>query len=212
MPHAEADARFEEALGVIIKAWTSTVRFSHSGRFWRYQDIIVDPPVSQKPHPPVWIAAGKPDSIRGVAVRGCRLLLDQFAPADTIGDRIALFRTECVAHGRRFDPMDVAVARNLYVARDAGDTRTALLRLAQSHERMLALARHPGGRNESHITAYARTPGLTEGSALYGTPNQIAAQLEALSAVGVRQVLLHGGDSTAQSIRRFATEIMPAFI
>src|ERR1700726_4978331 len=121
IPYEEAEARFEEALQVIITAWTSNARFSHSGRFWQYEDIIVEPPTSQKPHPPVWIAAGRPDSIRSVAARGCKLLLDQFASTETVGERLALFRAECEARGRTFDPMDVAVARNLYVAKDAGD-------------------------------------------------------------------------------------------
>lgn len=210
-PYEEAGPRFEEALEIIIKAWTSDARFSHHGRFWHYDDIVVDPPTLQRPHPPVWIAAGKPDSIRSVAARGCKLLLDQFASTRTIGERIALFRAECEARGRTFGPMDVAVARNLYVARDASDTQAALRSLAQSHERMVALSRHPDARNQSHITAYADTPGLTEASALYGTPEQIATELRALRAAGVQQVLLHSGHPKRQTLRRFSTEIMPAF-
>jgi len=104
IPYEEAQARFEEALQVIIRAWTSNVRFSHNGRFWQYEDIIVEPPTSQKPHPPVWIAAGRPDSIRSVAARACKLLLDQFASTETVGERVALFRAECEARGRTFDP------------------------------------------------------------------------------------------------------------
>jgi alkanesulfonate monooxygenase SsuD/methylene tetrahydromethanopterin reductase-like flavin-dependent oxidoreductase (luciferase family) len=211
MPYEEAQARFEEALPLIIRAWISNARFSHNGRFWQYEDIIVEPPPSQQPHPPVWIAAGKPDSIRSVAARGCKLLLDQFASTETVSERVAVFRAECEARGRTFDPMDVAVARNFYVARDAVDMQTALARLARAHAGMVALSQHPGGRNRSHITAYAGAPGGTEASALYGTPERIGAELEALRAVGVEHVLLHGGESTRQSIRRFSTEIMPAF-
>ena len=196
---------------VIIRAWTSNVRFSHNGRFWQYRDIIVDPPPSQKPHPPVWIAAGKPDSIRGVAARGCKLLLDQFASPEIIGERLALFRAECEARGRTFDAMDVAVARNLYVARSAVDAQTALARLAQAHAGIVALSQHPDGRNQSHVTAYTGTPGATEASALYGTPDQIATKLEALRAAGVQHILLHGGESTRQSVRRFSTELLSTF-
>lgn len=47
IPYEEAEGRFEEALQVITTAWTSNVRFSHSGRFWQYEDIIVEPPTSQ---------------------------------------------------------------------------------------------------------------------------------------------------------------------
>jgi alkanesulfonate monooxygenase SsuD/methylene tetrahydromethanopterin reductase-like flavin-dependent oxidoreductase (luciferase family) len=211
MPYEQSQARFEEALQVIIKAWTSDARFSHNGNFWHYEDVMVEPPTSQKPHPPVWIAAGKPDSVRSVAARGCKLLLDQFASTETVGKRLALFRAECEARGRTFDPMDVAVARNLYVASDTVDMQMALARLAQAHAGMVARSQHPDGRNQSHITAYSGTPDATEASALYGTPDRIGAELEALRAVGVQHVLLHGGESTRQSVRRFSTQIMPAF-
>ncbi len=36
IPLEEADARFEEALAIITKAWTSEQRFSHHGRFWTF--------------------------------------------------------------------------------------------------------------------------------------------------------------------------------
>src|ERR1700742_3264959 len=38
---AEADARYEEALSVITKAWTSDQRFSHHGTYWQFDDIMV---------------------------------------------------------------------------------------------------------------------------------------------------------------------------
>src|SRR3981189_2505736 len=92
IPLEEADARFEEALAIITKAWTSEQRFSHHGRFWTFNDILVEPPTSQNPHPPLWMGAGSPSSIRRVAVRGYNLLLDQFAAFDVIADRIACSR------------------------------------------------------------------------------------------------------------------------
>jgi alkanesulfonate monooxygenase SsuD/methylene tetrahydromethanopterin reductase-like flavin-dependent oxidoreductase (luciferase family) len=95
----EADARFEEALDVIVKAWTSDARFSHRGTYWRFHDIVVEPPPAQVPHPPLWIAAGSPVSIRRVAQRDAGLLLDQFASPATIGESIALYRAERVACG-----------------------------------------------------------------------------------------------------------------
>src|SRR5439155_26357585 len=60
----EADARFEEALDVILRAWTSEQRFSHRGRYWQFDDIVVEPPTRQRPHPPIWMAAGSAPSIR----------------------------------------------------------------------------------------------------------------------------------------------------
>src|SRR5882762_6775501 len=107
----DADARFNEALDVIVRAWTSTARFTHRGTYWRFEDIIVEPPTAQKPHPPLWMGAGSPDSIRKVAERGYNLLLDQFASIEAIGERVALFKAEVEQRGRAFDPRQVGVAR-----------------------------------------------------------------------------------------------------
>ncbi len=211
MPIEEADGRFEEAVGLIRKAWLSEERFSHAGHYWRFNDIVVEPPPAQRPHPPMWIAAGKPESIRRVAALGCNLLLDQFADTTTIGKRIAFYRAEVEARGNTFDPMQVAVARNVYVASDKADAQAALERQAQQHARMLALSQRPDGTNRSHITAYADAPGGTEASALYGTPERIIDEIAALHAVGVRYVLLNGGQHVRQTLRRFAEEVMPAF-
>jgi alkanesulfonate monooxygenase SsuD/methylene tetrahydromethanopterin reductase-like flavin-dependent oxidoreductase (luciferase family) len=208
---AEAEARFEESLAVIRKAWSSDQPFSHEGRFWQYHDIVVEPPTAQKPHPPVWIAAGKPESVRNVAALGANLLLDQFASTEAIGERIALFKAECEARDRAFDPMDVAVARNVYVARDPADTSAALTRQASIHARMIERSRGPEGCRRSHIMAYADTPGATEAHALLGQPPQIIAGLQALQAVGVRYVLITGPGATRQSMQRFAGEVIPAF-
>lgn len=212
VPAEDAEARFDESLAVILKAWSSDEPFSHEGRFWHYHEIVVEPPTARKPYPPVWIAAGKPESVRKVAVLGANLLLDQFASTEAIGELIALFRAECDARGRVFDPMDVAVARNLYVARDANDASAALARQASIHDRMIERSRGPDGARRSHIMAYADEAGATEAHALFGPPQQIIAGLQALQAVGVRYVLISGDDATRQSMERFAAEVMPAFL
>ncbi|MHB8465436.1 MAG: LLM class flavin-dependent oxidoreductase, partial [Acidimicrobiales bacterium] len=206
----EADARFDEALEVITRSWVTRARFSHQGRFWRFDDIVVEPPPAQKPHPPLWVAAASPASVQRAAQRGFNLILDQYASPQQIGERLALYRAERTAHGRQFDPMDVAVARQLYVANDRADAEAALSRLAQYTQRTVAVSRAPGREGGSHVLAYADTKGGTEQHALFGTPDEIRARLEALRAVGVEYVLLSifGG---AEQLRRFAREVMPAF-
>ena len=87
IPPEEADERFEEGLALILKSWTSEERFSHHGKYWHFENIIVEPPTKQKPHPPIWMAAGSPSSIKKVAERGYKLLLDQFASTATIVER-----------------------------------------------------------------------------------------------------------------------------
>ena len=212
MPPAEAEARFDESLAVIRKAWRSDEPFSHKGRFWHYHEIAVEPPTAQKPHPPIWIAAGNPESVRNVAVLGANLLLDQFASTEAIGERIALFKAACEARDRAFDPMDVAVARNLYVARDADDASAALARQTSIHARMIERSRGSDGSRRSHIMAYADEAGATEAHVLFGPPHEIIAGLQALQAAGVAYVLISSADASRQSLQRFAAEVMPAFL
>jgi alkanesulfonate monooxygenase SsuD/methylene tetrahydromethanopterin reductase-like flavin-dependent oxidoreductase (luciferase family) len=210
IPQEEADARFEEAVEVITRSWLTRSRFSYRGRFWSFEDIVVEPPPAQQPHPPLWVAAGSAASIVRAARRGFNLMLDQYASARQIGERIALYRDEREGQGRPFDPMHVAVARQLYVADDRADADAALARLAEYTQRTVDVSRAPGRNGGSHVLAYADKVGNTEEHALYGTPDEIRAKLTALSDAGVEYVLLTVGGGKSQ-LQRFAREIMPAF-
>ena len=207
----EAEARFEEAIAVMTRAWTTRERFSHRGRFWHFADIVVEPPPAQRPHPPLWVAAGSEASIRRAAGRGFNLILDQYASAQTLGERIAVYKAERLAHGLGFDPMQVAVARQLYIATDEADRQAALARQAAHTQRTVDVSRAPAaGARGSHVLAYADKAGGTEANALYGTPDQIGAMLAELRNAGVAHVLLTIAGGAAQ-LRRFARDIMPAF-
>jgi alkanesulfonate monooxygenase SsuD/methylene tetrahydromethanopterin reductase-like flavin-dependent oxidoreductase (luciferase family) len=210
IPIEEAEARFDESVEVMTRAWTSRERFSHRGQFWQFDDIVVEPPPSQKPHPPLWVAAGSEASIRRAAQRGFNLILDQYASPEQLGQRIALYRAEWEAGGRTFRPMQIAVARQLYVAKDKADAEAALQRAAQYTRRTVDVSRLPDGKAGSHVLSYA-APGATEANALYDTADNICERLEAHRKAGVEYVLLtmHGG---AEQLRRVARDIMPAFV
>jgi alkanesulfonate monooxygenase SsuD/methylene tetrahydromethanopterin reductase-like flavin-dependent oxidoreductase (luciferase family) len=212
VPMAEADARFSETLDVIVKSWTSKQRFSHHGKYWHFEDIIVEPPTAQKPHPPMWMGAGSPDSIRQVAERGYGLLIDQFASFEAVAERIAIFKSEMEKRGRAFNPLDVGVARAFYVAKDEADKEAALERRLEAQRRLTAMSSAPdGSKSKASIMAYSDTREASEESALYGTPDEIAQKLEKLRQLGVEYVLLNGGGPAHDSLRRFAHELMPAF-
>ncbi len=104
--------------------------------------------------------------------------------------------------------MQVAVARQLYVAKDEADKQAALVRQAAYTKRTVDVSRAPQRKGGSHVLAYADKAGGTEENALYGTPDEICTMLGALQGQGVAYVLLTiaGG---AEQLRRFAREIMP---
>ena len=211
MRQEEAGARFDEALEVILRSWTTRTRFSHQGRYWQFEDIVVEPPTAQRPHPPLWVAGGSEPSIRSAAARGFNLILDQYADAQD--DR----RTHCALPRANAKPCTARSIRcrwlwrvKLYVASDEADGQAALARLAAHNRRMLAVSRAPDGKAGSHVLAYADAPGETERNALVGTPDDICRGLEAVNKAGAEYVLLTilGGK---EQLRTFAREIMPAF-
>jgi len=205
----EAEARFDESVAVMTQAFTSRQRFSHSGRFWQFDDIVVEPPPAQRPHPPFWVAAGSDASIRKAAQRGINLILDQYASPEQLGARIALYRAERGAAGLT-GPGQIAVARQAYVANDPADAAAALEKQAAWTRRTVSVSRAPGAPAGSHVLAYANDAGGTEANALYGTADEIGRGLQALQKAGVEYVILTllGG---VEQLRRFAREVMPAF-
>jgi alkanesulfonate monooxygenase SsuD/methylene tetrahydromethanopterin reductase-like flavin-dependent oxidoreductase (luciferase family) len=210
MPMEEAEERFDESLGVMLKSWTSDEPWSHRGKYWQFDDVVVEPPTAQKPHPPLWMGAGRPASIKKVAAYGYNLLLDQFAPIAQIGERIALFKAEVEARGRVFDPMSVAVTRSINVVVSAEERAKALETRLAARRRMDRLAQRPDGQNQASMMSYADTLEAAEAGALYGTPDEIATKLQALRDVGAEYVLLNSAGGPA-SLRRFAHEVRPAF-
>jgi probable F420-dependent oxidoreductase len=207
IPPEEAQARFDEALEVILKAWKRE-RFSHQGRFWRFQNVVVEPAPKQAPHPPLWTGAGSPASIQRAAERGHNLILDQFASAEMLGERIALFRAEAAAHGRSYDPTQVVVARDLFIVDNEREREVAIQRNNEFHARTLSVSRAPDRAGGSHILAYAHTAEQQRESPLIGTPDEILAKLQTLRAAGVEYVMLNAAGSSA-NLRRFAREVMP---
>jgi alkanesulfonate monooxygenase SsuD/methylene tetrahydromethanopterin reductase-like flavin-dependent oxidoreductase (luciferase family) len=211
IPIAEADERFEESLELIVKSWTSEQRFSHHGKFWNFDNIIVEPPTRQKPHPPIWMAAGQPDSIRKVARRGAKLLLDQFASTALTIERFNIYKAEVEACGRRFDAMDVGVCRAFYVAKDVADKIKAIEARLANQQRTSGLAAGPAGTAKSSMLSFDHTLDAAAESAMYGTPDEIAAKLDTLRAAGVARLLLNGPAGSLTNLRRFAREVMPAY-
>jgi alkanesulfonate monooxygenase SsuD/methylene tetrahydromethanopterin reductase-like flavin-dependent oxidoreductase (luciferase family) len=197
----EAEARFEECLEVMMKAWTSDAPWSHRGTYWQFDQVVVEPPSAQRPHPALWMGAGSPASIKQVADKGFKMLLGQFDSLEQISQEVALFQAEVEARGRPFDPRQVAVARSVNIVDSKAQYEQAIETRMAGRRRTQNLAQRPNFRD---------TREAAEAGTLYGTPDEVSAKLQALRDVGVEYVLLNS-PSGLPTLRRFAKEVMPAF-
>ena len=98
VPVEESSDRFRECVEIVLAAWRQE-RVSYHGRFWQYDDIEVLPKPLQAPHPPVWLAATSPDSIRRAAERGYDILQDPHATHAEIGNKRAYYHKVLREHG-----------------------------------------------------------------------------------------------------------------
>ena len=203
---------------VLLKAWTSEERFSHHGKYWRFNDIVVEPPSAQKPHPQIWMGAGSERSIRNVAERGFNLLLGQYASPDDVAQSIAWFRSGVEASGPQLRSDAGRRHPRLLRHRQCGGTRRGV-GPATAEPAAAVEARH-AHRTAPCMAAPTAPPAIRHAinvnSAIYGNPDEIARRLEALQQVGAGYVLINGGGSGGgergrQSMRRFAREVMPLF-
>jgi len=210
VPQDEATERFEEAMAVLRLAWSSDKRFSFKGKWWSYDNVVVEPSPSQRPHPPFWLGAGSAESIRRAARDGYNLLLDQIAPIDLIIERVKIFREECGAVGRTYDPMMVGVTRGLQIIRKESERKQAIRTRREVLKNIGDLARGPGAERYHHIKDDADAFQLDD-APLLGTPEEIIARLKKLEAGGVENVLFAAPGASVAHLRTFAEEVMPAF-
>ena len=201
MPVEEADARFEECLEVMLKAWTSDSPWSHRGKYWQYDNVVVEPPSTQKPHPQLWMGAGSPRSVKQVAQLGFNMLLGQYDSFDMIVDEIAMYKSEVESLGRTFDPLSVAVARSVNIVNSNHDYEEAM------NNRMAARR-----RTQEHAlqSSFQDTREATEAGTIYGSLEHVTKEIQTLRDVGIEYVLLNcpAGIST---LRRFAKDVIPSF-
>ena len=198
----EADARFEECLEVMLKAWTSDTPWSHQGTYWQYNEVVVEPPSTQKPHPQIWMGAGSPRSVKQVAQLGFNMLLGQFDSFEMIAEEVALFKSEVESLGRVFNPMSVAVARSVNFVDSTAEYDQALESRMAARRRTQNLALRPD---------FQDTRDSAEAGTIYGSPDQVSEKIQALHNIGIEYVLLNA-PAGISTLRRFAKDVMPGFL
>ena len=204
IPMDEAQERHEECLEFILKAWTTPGRFSHHGKRWHYENVVVEPAPLQQPHPPIWMAGGTPGGIRYIASRNYGLLLDQLATVDQVAERVRIYLDGLSAQGLPRDASRVGVTRGLHIIHNEAEREKAMARRRDVMKNIGDLARRPGAAGTSYDEMVA-----ADDAGLIGTPDELVEKLNRLAASGVEYVLLSNATATRQSLEIFAREIMP---
>jgi len=212
----EAEERYQETVAFLKKAWTSEGRFSHHGKYWHYDDVVIEPAPVQKPHPPLWVGAQSPNSIRFAAENGFNLLLGQGDGPETVAEGIGVYRRAIEAQGRVFDPRAVGCTRALHITMTEDEREKARELRAKFMANVQQLSLSPTGESPAlgrprKMLSRAEMNELTERDALIGRPDEIIRRLKRLEEGGLQYVMVMDFAGSVEHLRIFAREVMPAF-
>src|SRR5262245_42996746 len=76
---AESRDRFNEAVEVLLRAWTED-NFSYQGRYYRFRDLTVVPKPLQRPHPPLYTGGTSLATYEMAGARGWGMFLPPLLP------------------------------------------------------------------------------------------------------------------------------------
>jgi len=120
VPMAESRARFEEAVEIILKAWTQP-KFDHQGKFWSYKDIAIWPRPYQQPHPPVWVPfTGSKETIEWAGKHNFSAVIPDHHRGLT-QDIVGYFAKQLKANGHTISPEQICYFTDAYVAKDRAE-------------------------------------------------------------------------------------------
>jgi len=229
VPYAESKDRFNEALDIILKAWSET-GFSYSGRYHSFADVTVTPQPFQKPLPPVRVAATSADTFVTTGQQGLPIFLAvRHEDARMFLPQIKAYREAYAAAGHP-GTGQVFLRAPGYLAATAAEARegveASMMHYFRAQAKLLSDSAARAGvdqvarRNQTAERLATITYEETlRGSVFVGTPDQVCAQLGALKdELGLDGVLLelnpggrvpHEGVMTA--LRLLCQEVMPRF-
>lgn len=227
IPYDESRERFQESLDVILKAWTQE-RFSHTGKYFTFNDVSVVPRPYQQPHPPIRIAATTQDTFPMIGHMGFALVTGlRGFDIPQVAKNLQAYRQALQEAGHP-SAGDVYIRIPVYVADTAEQARSEPEESTmRSYRRMATNFASSVGQmgttsSEDRRERAARLAQVTYDDLLrdrvaYGTPDMVAERLLQLrDELGLTGVVIEsnvGGfiplDRVLHSIRLFAQEVAP---
>jgi alkanesulfonate monooxygenase SsuD/methylene tetrahydromethanopterin reductase-like flavin-dependent oxidoreductase (luciferase family) len=205
-PPESTHAVTQEGIDLIIKALTENEPFSWKGAHFKFNTISVWPKVIQKPHPLFFGSGGSAESVRFAAQRGLGIAFS-FAPPETIGKWIDLYREECATAGWNPTPAHV-IYRGIAHLADTDATAEA------------EMGEHFGRKQTEQAQLQSKTMGgpplnsLIIGRPLFaGSTATVTKACSALHECGVGHIdmvfSIGTHEQQVRSLKQFAKDVLP---
>jgi alkanesulfonate monooxygenase SsuD/methylene tetrahydromethanopterin reductase-like flavin-dependent oxidoreductase (luciferase family) len=220
---AESRDRFTEGLEILIGAWTREP-FSYAGRYFQVSDLTLVPRPIQRPHPPIFVAAGSPETYVATAQRGVGILVPgHVQPMEALRENLGHYweAGRTAGHG---DQLQVTFLIPVYVSEQQRQAETepephvmyyySVLGGLLAGEFPESYQRYGESRRRLGTLTYDAIRGER---AIFGEPSYCLERLQQIREVlGVQQLMAWiniGGmprDKVLRSMRLFAERVLPA--
>ena len=223
--HHEAQARLEEAEGILIKAWTGE-DFEHKGTYWSLKVPMLRPRPYSKPHPQLIRAASGEGSLVELARQGRPFLMNVQSMAVTRA-RVEHYRKTMRDAG--FDEERIAgtleqcwVWRNVFVADTDGEAERigvpAFRAMVESRAALRnRIYRETGMRIEVPQSDLPSARASIEHGFIHGSPGRVAEAIAEIGALGIGGVIATfrlgplPHEAAAASLTRFMHQVASEF-
>ncbi|MEQ8718281.1 MAG: LLM class flavin-dependent oxidoreductase [Acidimicrobiales bacterium] len=211
IPRQQRGSRTDETIELLLQAWTGEP-FSHHGRHFDFDDVIVTPPPSQSPHPPIWIGGSSVAAAQRAVRFGAAFLADQGTPPEAI-DAFVQAQRQLTSNNLR----PLGTNRMIYVCDDTEQGWQEIephLRYQENVYEAWYRDEKPGP-HDTPETMRERTPMSREVN-IVGTPDEVVAEITRQHGDQPFDLLTFWArppglsiSSSNRSIEMFAAEVEP---
>ena len=220
----EAQARYQEAEAIMLKAWTSEAGFTHKGQFWDIASPRLRPKCFTSPHPAVLRSASSEEGALHLAERGLPFMMN-VQSMEVTRKRLGLYR-EALARAGHGEAqiarcMDESwVWRNVVVAEtDAEAARIGIPAFEAMQEQRRSMRERVYAEQGIRMVEEKVPPARAQvdHALVYGSPATVAAKMAEIDRTGVGGVICSfrlgpmPAEVANESIRLFMTRVAPEF-
>jgi alkanesulfonate monooxygenase SsuD/methylene tetrahydromethanopterin reductase-like flavin-dependent oxidoreductase (luciferase family) len=193
VPVNQRGARTNEALEVITRLWTEK-KVTFKGKFTTLNEVTLDPPPAQKPHPPIWVAGRKEPAMRRTAKYADGWLPYMYTPQQLHESIESIYRFG-KEYGRDMSTFTPGVFIFASVHANGDEARQ------MAAERL----------GKQYAQDFSK---LIQKYALAGTPEECQKRLQEYIDAGAKMVVLPSAcraEYVEENTRLLAKEVIPAF-
>jgi len=173
----------QEAIDLVVRAWTESTPFGWAGRYFNFRNIAVWPRTLQSPHPRVFGSGNSSESVVFAAERRMGIGIS-YAPFPVVKRMVDLYRDECAKAGWTPTKDDVVYRTHIHIAESDAEAERNVPEADESPLMNVGRIANKALAAKLKLSAL-HTISMPTRPALFGSPARVVDQLGELSDAGV---------------------------